>query len=79
MYADDSKFAVASGKKLMIYTIADSSPQLLRKITLDNKMVDNANKVDSAGGWLFLYRFNEETQRDELIEKVYIGSSYNFV
>ncbi len=74
VYADDSKFAVASGKKLMIYTIADSSPQLLRKITLDNKMVDNANKVDSAGGWLFLYRFNEETQRDELIEKVYIGS-----
>jgi hypothetical protein len=29
--------------------------------------------VDTAGGWLFLYQFNQEAQRDELLEKVYIG------
>ena len=25
-------------------------------------------------GWLFLYRFSEETGRDELLEKVYLGT-----
>ena len=32
-----------------------------------------ANKADTAGGWLFLYGYNEKTARDELLEKVYIG------
>ena len=47
---------------------------LLRTIEIEHNIVDCANKVDNAGDWLFLYRFNEKTQRDELIEKVYIGS-----
>ena len=47
---------------------------LQRTIKINHNIVDPANKVDTAGGWLFLYHFNEETQRDELIEKVYIGS-----
>ena len=47
---------------------------LQKTIPLTHKIVDRANKVDSAGGWLFLYHFNEETQRDELIEKVFFGS-----
>ena len=36
----------------------------------EHEIVDKANKTDCAGGWWFLYRFNEETNRDELIEKV---------
>ena len=47
---------------------------MLRTIQMEHNIVDRANKVDNAGGWLFLYRFNEQTQRDELIEKVFIGS-----
>ena len=47
---------------------------MLHTIEIEHNIVDRANKVDTAGDWLFLYRFNEKAQRDELIEKVYIGS-----
>ncbi|MCE5189865.1 MAG: hypothetical protein LLF75_11900 [Eubacteriales bacterium] len=71
---DDHFAAVAKGKQILIYDISTEKPELLRTIDLNHTIVDPSNEVDSAGGWLFLYRFNEETQRDELIEKVNIGA-----
>ena len=73
LYADRSMAAVTKGKQILVYDISADQPKLIRTIDLNHGIVDRANKVDSAGGWLFLYRFNKETQRDELIEKVYIG------
>ncbi len=72
--ADGQTVATGGGKTISIYDISGDSAVLLRTIQVEHNIVDRANKVDSAGGWLFLYRFNEETQRDELIEKVYIRS-----
>ncbi len=74
LYADRSIAVVAKGKQVLIYDISEDQPELIRTINLNHEIVDRANKVDSAGGWLFLYQFNEETYRDELIEKVQIGS-----
>jgi hypothetical protein len=71
---DDHFAVVAKGKQVLIYNISADRPELIRTIDLKYEIVDCANEVDSAGGWLFLYRFNEKTQRDELIEKVQIGS-----
>jgi hypothetical protein len=71
---DDHFAVVAKGKQVLIYNISADRPELIRTIELNHGIVDRANEVDSAGGWLFLYRFNEKTQRDELIEKVQIGS-----
>ena len=70
LYANRNIAVTARGKLISIYDISKDTPELLRTIPLNHNIVDRANKVDSAGGWLFLYRFNEETQRDELIEKV---------
>ena len=73
LYADRSTAAVAKGKQVLIYDISAEQPKLIRTIDLNHVIVDRANKVDSTGGWLFLYQFNLKTQRDELIEKVQIG------
>lgn len=71
----DAKTAVTGGyNTISIYDISGDKAVLLRTIEIDHNIVDRANKVDTAGGWLFLYRFNEQTQRDELIEKVFVGS-----
>ncbi|OJU10825.1 MAG: hypothetical protein BGN88_02800 [Clostridiales bacterium 43-6] len=74
LFIDDDTVAAASGKEISIYDISNDKAELLRTIKVSHNIVDRANKVDTAGDWLFLYRFNEQTQRDELIEKVYIGS-----
>jgi len=74
LYIDNAIAATASDNVISIYDISGDKAELLRTIGTDHNIVDRANKVDTAGGWLFLYRFNEDTQRDELIEKVYIGS-----
>ena len=74
LYADANTAVTGGGKTISIYDIATDTPVLLKTIELEHKIVDRANKVDTAGGWLFLYGFNEKTQRDELLEKVYIGS-----
>lgn len=74
LYADLQTAVTGGGKTISVYDISGNSAVLLRTIQVKHNIVDRANKVDSAGGWLFLYRFNEKTQRDELIEKVYIGS-----
>ena len=74
LYADAKTAVTGGGKVISIYDITGSKAELLRTMTIEHNIVDRANKVDTAGGWLFLYRFNEQTQRDELIEKVYIGS-----
>jgi hypothetical protein len=74
LYADAKTAVTGGGKIISIYDISGDRAVLLRTIEIDHNIVDRANKVDTAGGWVFLYRFNEQTQRDELIEKVYIGS-----
>ena len=74
LYADANTAVTGGGKAISIYDISNGKAELLRTIRVEHTIVDRANKVDTAGGWLFLYRFNEQTQRDELIEKVYIGS-----
>jgi len=74
LYIDDAIVATASNNVISIYDIAGDKAVLRRTIEIEHNIVDYANKTDTAGGWLFLYRFNEKTQRDELIEKVYIGS-----
>ena len=71
---EDGIVATAAKNVISIYDISGDEGVLLRTIEIEHNIVDNANKTDTAGGWLFLYRFNEQTQRDELIEKVYIGS-----
>ncbi len=70
---DDHFAAVAKGKQVLIYDISAEKPKLVRTIDLNHEIVDRANEVDTAGGWLFLYQYNLKTQRDELIEKVNIG------
>jgi len=70
---DDHFAAVAKGKQVLIYDISAEKPKLVRTIDLNHEIVDRANEVDTAGGWLFLYQFNLKTCRDELIEKVNIG------
>lgn len=74
LYADAKTAVTGGGKTISIYDISGDKAELLRKIEIEHNIVDRANKADNAGGWMFLYRFNEQTQRDELIEKVYIGS-----
>ena len=74
LYADAKTAVTGGGKVISIYDISDDEAVLLRTIEIEHTIVDRANKTDTAGGWLFLYRFNDKTQRDELIEKVYIGS-----
>ena len=74
LYIDDAIVATASSNVISIYDISGDTAKLLRTIEIEHNIVDYANKTDTAGGWLFIYRFNEKTQRDELIEKVYIGS-----
>ena len=74
LYADAKTAVTGGGKKISIYDISGDTAILQRTIEIEHNIVDRANKVDTAGSWLFLYRFNEKTQRDELIEKVYIGS-----
>jgi len=74
LYADAKTAVTGGGKTISINDIAGDKAVLRRTIEIEHNIVDYANKTDTAGGWLFLYRFNEKTQRDELIEKVYIGS-----
>jgi len=74
LYINDDVFATAKDRTISIYDITTDTPVLLKTIELEHKIVDRANKVDTAGDWLFLYGFNEKTQRDELLEKEYIGS-----
>lgn len=73
VYVDGKTAAVASDQTISLYDITSESPALIRTIELQHQIVDSANKVDTAGGWLFLYGFNEQTQRDELLDKVFIG------
>ena len=74
LYTDANTAVTGGGKTISIYDISGDKAVLQRAIKITHNIVDPANKVDTAGGWLFLYHFNEETQRDELIEKVYIGA-----
>jgi len=74
LYADVKTAVTGGDKTISVYDISGDKAILLRTIAIENNIVDYSNKVDTAGGWVFLYRFNEQTQRDELIEKVYIGS-----
>jgi len=73
LYTDAKTAVTGGGKIISIYDISGDKAELLRTISIEHNIVDRANKVDTAGGWVFLYRFNEQTQRDELLEKVYIG------
>ena len=74
LYADAKIAVTGGGKTISVYDISGDKTVLQRRIKIGHNVVDLANKVDTAGGWLFLYQFNEKTQRDELIEKVYFGS-----
>ena len=74
LYTDAKTAVTGGGKTISIYDISGDKAVLLRTIEIEHSIVDYSNKTDTAGGWLFLYRFNEQTQRDELIEKVFIGS-----
>jgi len=70
VYLSDCYAATAEGKTLTLYDLRGETAEAIREIELEHEIVDKANKTDCAGGWWFLYRFNEETNRDELIEKV---------
>lgn len=74
LYADTNTAVTGGDKTISIYDISGDTAILQRTIEIGHNVVDFSNKTDTAGGWLFLYRFNEKTQRDELIEKVYIGA-----
>jgi hypothetical protein len=73
LYVDDDLAASAAGNIVSLYDIGGETAVPLRTIELEHEIVDSANKVDAAGDWLFLYRFNDVTGRDELLEKVFIG------
>jgi hypothetical protein len=59
LYVDNTIAATASGKTISVYDIGTNSPVLVRTVELEHEIIDDANKVDSAAGWLFLYRFND--------------------
>ncbi len=73
LYVDDNLAASGTGKIVSLYDISGETATLLRTIELGHEIVDSANKVDAAGDWLFLYHFNDVTERDELLEKAFIG------
>jgi hypothetical protein len=63
LYADAKTAVTGGGKEISIYDISGDTAILQRTIEIEHNIVDRANKVDTAGSWLFLYRFNEKTQR----------------
>ncbi len=74
LYADAKTAVTGGGKTISIYDISGDKAVLQRRVKIGHNVVNLANKTDTAGDWLFLYQFNKQTQRDELIEKIYIGS-----
>ena len=69
----NSRAIAAKGKKLLFYDLTGEQAEQTGTMELATRIVDRRNKVECAGGWLFLYRFNDKTMRDELAEKVRIG------
>ena len=69
----NSRAIAAKGKKLLFYDLTGEQAEQTGTMELSTRIVDRRNKVECAGGWLFLYRFNDKTMRDELVEKVRIG------
>ena len=73
VYLDETRAIAAKGKKLLFYDLTGEQAEQTGTMELSTRIVDRRNKVECAGGWLFLYRFNDKTMRDELVEKVRIG------
>ena len=73
VYLDETRAIAAKGKKLLFYDLTGEQAEQTGTVELSTRIVDRRNKVECAGGWLFLYRFNDKTMRDELVEKVRIG------
>ena len=73
VYLDETRAIAAKGKKLLFYDLTGEQAEQTGTMELATRIVDRRNKVECAGGWLFLYRFNDKTMRDELVEKVRIG------
>ena len=69
----NSRAIAAKEKKLLFYDLTGEQAEQTGTVELSTRIVDRRNKVECAGGWLFLYRFNDKTMRDELMEKVRIG------
>ena len=73
VYLDETRAIAAKGKKLLFYDLTGEQAEQTGTMELSTRIVDRRNKVECAGGRLFLYRFNDKTMRDELVEKVRIG------
>ena len=73
VHLDETRAIAAKGKKLLFYDLTGEQAEQTGTMELSTCIVDRRNKVECAGGWLFLYRFNDKTMRDELVEKVRIG------
>lgn len=74
LWLDAEKLVTAQGKTLRVWTLENGGYTLNRTLETKENMVANSNKTDVAGDWLFVYRFNEKENRDELVEKINIAA-----
>jgi len=75
LWLDGEKLVTVRGKDVRIWVLRDGEYQLNRTLETAQKIVVTTNKTDVAGDWLFVYRFNMEKNRDELIEMLNIAIS----
>ena len=70
VFVDEAYAAFAKGNTVHVYDITGKTATKISDCTLLHPIVTDENKVEVAGDWLFLYGFNENTGRDELLEKI---------
>ena len=75
LWLDAEKLVTAQGKTIRILALKDGEYHLNRTLETSQDVVAKINKTDVAGDWLFVYRFSEENNRDELVEKLNIALS----
>ncbi|NLV59060.1 MAG: hypothetical protein GXY67_09850 [Clostridiales bacterium] len=70
---DGEKLVTARGKQVRVFALEEGEYRLRHTLDVKQDVVHKTGKTDVAGDWLFVYRFNEKENRDELVEKLRIG------
>jgi hypothetical protein len=73
LWLDPEKLVTARGRVIRVWALEDGEYKLDRTAEVKQDVVDPVNETEVAGDWLFVYRFDREENRDELVEKVGIG------
>jgi len=73
LWLDSGKAVTVKDKTVTIWSIQNGQLSENRTIDLKENIVQKEYKTDVAGNWLFVYKFNNDTNRDELAYKLQIG------